>query len=400
MNTQMKRRQFLAGTAALGTAGALVPAAKPAAQTVKKNGLTVSDVQMLQVKGNDNRTSLYCKISTKEGVEGFYGPVDADAGLFVDRYFRKPLLGQDPLAHEAYWDRMFRAHRHARGSHYLMGLSAVDNALWDLKGRYFGVPVYRLLGGNRDRVRVYASALGLSQEPEAMQAKARELKQEGFRHQKWFLRDRGAKHGPEGLDLDVEVVRLLREAVGYGVDLMFDAFSTWDYNHAAAWAKRVEQYVPRWIEEPFPTANIDAFVELAHETTVPIATGEHFYNRWDVHNFLQAGAISVVQADPEWCGGVSELVKMCTLASVHGAHVVPHGHSIHAAMHIVASQPEEVCPLVEYLLNKMGGNYYYFEKHRIVPEGGLITLPEEPGFGIELDESKIADLRPVHWNRT
>jgi len=105
-------------------------------------------------------------------------------------------------------------------------------------------------------------------------------------------------------------------------------------NYALAWTRRVEQYKPRWIEEPFQTANLDAFIELSRETSIPVATGEHFYGRWDVHKFLKNDAIMVVQADPEWCGGVSELVKMCTLASVHGVNVIPHGHSIHAAMHV------------------------------------------------------------------
>jgi len=197
-----------------------------------------------------------------------------------------------------------------------MGLSAIDNALWDLRGRLFGLPVYRLLGGSRKKVRAYASCLGFSQEPAALQAKGRELKQQGYRHQKWFVRDRGPSYGPEGVKEDVKVVRLLREAVGDDVDLMFDAFWKWDLQYALAWARRAEAYHPRWIEEPFQTANLGAFIELSRETSIPVATGEHFYGRWDVHKFLKADAIMVVQADPEWCGGVSELVKMCTTATV------------------------------------------------------------------------------------
>ena len=194
-------------------------------------------------------------------------------------------------------------------------------------------------------------------------------------------------------------MRLLREAVGDDVDLMFDAFWAWDLQYALAWSRRVEQYNPRWIEEPFQSANLDAFIEFSRETSIPVATGEHFYGRWDVHKFLQADAIMVVQADPEWCGGVSELVKMCTLASVHGANVIPHGHSIHAAMHVVASQPVEVCPLVEYLIQKMS-SYYDLEKHPPRPVNGILELPDRPGFGIELNESNIEGIRPVSWQRT
>lgn len=401
MIDHMKRRNFLATLAALGT----VPATAMSAQARSTSGsgsradVKITKAEILQITGKNGRKVLYLKLHSDAGPAGLYGPIDNEAALFVDRVFKRSLIGQDPFAGEAFWDKMFRASRHSRGSHYLMGLSAIDNALWDLRGRLLGLPVYRLLGGARKQVQAYASCLGFSQEPAALQAKARELKKQGYRHQKWFVRDRGPKYGPEGVAQDANVVRLLREAVGDDVDLMFDAFWAWDLQYALAWTRRVEQYNPRWIEEPFQTANLDAFIELSRETSIPVATGEHFYGRWDVHKFLKAGAIMVVQADPEWCGGVSELVKMCMLASVHGVHVIPHGHSLHAAMHVVASQPIEVCPLVEYLIQKMS-SYYDMEKHPPKPINGMLELPDWPGFGIELDESKIADIRPVSWQRT
>jgi L-rhamnonate dehydratase len=407
MVERMKRRSFLTSLAALGVAPSLgacaeaVPAISPvgAAGQSKRGNLKITKVEILQVAGKNRRKALYLKVHTNEGAKGLYGPIDNEAAMFVDRFFKRSLIGQDPLAYEAYWDRMFRASRHSRGSHYLMALSAVDNVLWDLRGRLFGLPVYRLLGGSRKKVRAYASCLGFSHEPSALQAKAQELKQQGYQHQKWFVRDRGPSYGPDGVEEDVKVVRLLREAVGDNVDLMFDAFWQWDLQYALAWTRRTEQYHPRWIEEPFQTANLDAFIELSRETSIPVATGEHFYGRWDVHKFLNADAIMVVQADPEWCGGVSELVKICTLASVHGVNVIPHGHSLHAAMHVVASQPIEICPLVEYLIQKMR-SYYDFEKHQLTPVDGMLELPDRPGFGIELDESKIEDIRPVSWQQS
>jgi L-alanine-DL-glutamate epimerase-like enolase superfamily enzyme len=403
MVEQIERRSFLAGLAAIGVAGQFGAGAK--SQTIGSAGngkcknVKITKADILQITGNNKRKVLYLKLYADNGTIGLYGPIDNEAAMLVDRFFKRNLIGQDPLAGEAFWDKMFRASRHSRGSHYIMALSAVDNALWDLRGRLFGLPVYRLLGGSRKKVRAYASCLGFSQEPSALQAKARELKREGYRHQKWFVRDRGPSYGPEGVEADAKVVRLLREAVGGDVDLMFDAFWKWDLNYALAWSRRVEQHNPRWIEEPFQTANLDAFIEFSRETSIPVATGEHFYGRWDVHRFLEADAIMVVQADPEWCGGVSELVKMCTLASVHGVNVIPHGHSIHAAMHVVASQPEEICPLVEYLIRKMS-NYYDFEMHQPKPVDGMLELPDRPGFGIELDESKIADIRPISWKQS
>ena len=401
MTAGMKRRSFVAGLGTLGMVSQLGPWVGPvatAAESGRRANLKVTDVQVLQVTGKSKRKALYLKIQTDSGIAGLYGPIDNEAGLFVERFFKRSLLGQDPLAGEAYWDKMFRADRHSRGSHYLIGLSAIDNALWDLRGRLFGLPVYRLLGGSRKTVPAYASCLGFSQEPAALQAKARELKEQGYRHQKWFVRDRGPRFGPQGVAEDVQVVRLAREAVGDDVDLMFDAYWQWDLQYALAWAKRAQAYHPRWIEEPFQTAHLDAFIEFSREISIPVATGEHFYGRWDVHEFLKADAISVVQADPEWCGGVSELVKICTLASVHGVQVIPHGHSLHAALHVVASQPLEVCPLVEYLIRKMQ-TYYEFEKNPPQPVNGTLELPDRPGFGIELDDAKIQDLRPVSWQQ-
>jgi L-alanine-DL-glutamate epimerase-like enolase superfamily enzyme len=169
---------------------------------------------------------------------------------------------------------------------------------------------------------------------------------------------------------------------------MFDAFMGWDLNYALQWAQRVETYRPRWIEEAFHPDKIQSFVELRRKTAIPIATGEHLYNRWEVQEYLAAGAISVVQTDPEWCGGVSELIKICHLASVYDAHVIPHGHALHAALHVVAAQSPMTCPLVEYLIGKMY-DYYCFEKHQLRPANGLFELPDRPGFGIELEESRI-----------
>ena len=126
-----------------------------------------------------------------------------------------------------------------------------------------------------------------------------------------------------------------------------------------------------------------------------MATGEHFYGRWEVNRFLRADALDVVQADPEWCGGVSELVKICTLASANDVHVVPHGHNIHAALHVVASQSPMTCPLAEYLL-RFKPHKCHFEKDPLVPLNGHIALPTRPGFGIELDESKIDRMERVH----
>jgi len=341
--------------------------------------------------------ALYLKIKTDAGLEGVYGPIDTEAAIVVDQQLRRFLVGKDPLAIEALWDQMHRSNRHSRRGIFMMAISAVDNALWDLRGRYFEAPVYRLLGGpTRRDVEAYASCLGYSVEPEPARARAIEFKKQGYRCQKWFCAY-GPGDGAAGLMKNVEMVRVLREAVGPETELMFDAFNGWNLDYAIAWAKQVEQYRPRWIEEAFVSEKIDSFAALRKATSVPVATGEHLYGRWEVNEFLRAGAITVVQADPEWCGGVSELVKICAVASLYDAQVIPHGHALHAPLHVVAAQSPMTCPLVEFLLTKMTNNYYYFEKNQPAPVGGRIALPERPGFGIEFDPARVEKQTQVKW---
>ena len=333
-------------------------------------------------------SALYLKIKTDAGVEGLYGPIDREAAIVVQEQLAKFLVGRDALAGETLWDQMHRLNRHSRAGHFMMALSAVDNTLWDLRGRFFNTPVYRLLGGpTRASVEAYGSCLGFSVEMDKMRAKTAELRNQGFRHQKWFMAY-GPSDGRAGLAYNVEMVKALRESAGDGVELMFDAFMGWQLDYAISWAKQVEAHRPRWIEEAFPVDKIDAFAALRRATSVPVASGEHFYGRWEANDYLKAGAISVVQADPEWCGGISELVRICGIASLYDAQVIPHGHSLHTSLHVVASQSPGVCPLVEYLITKMR-SYHHFEKDPPTPVEGKIALPERPGFGIALDPAKV-----------
>jgi L-rhamnonate dehydratase len=391
----MRRRSFFATLAA---AASPLPAF---AQTPKHGPLKIADLEILKLEGHreDGKPAhaFYLKVKTDGGLDGLYGPIDPEAAIVVDQQLREVVRGQDPLAGEALWDLMYRSNRHSRHGHYMMAISAIDNACWDLRGRYFGVPVYRLLGGpTRDSVEAYGSCLGYSLEPEAARARALQLKQEGFRAQKWFPVE-GPENGKEGMARNVELVKALREAVGDEYDLMFDAFLRWDLTYAISWAKQVEPYRPRWIEEAFRPDLIDSFAKLARVTTIPVAAGEHIYTRWEAHQYLKAGALGVLQCDPEWCGGISELVKICSLASLYDVPVIPHGHSLHAALHVVASQPYKTCPLAEYLIIKMS-TYYHFEKNPPRLERARFALPQRPGFGIELDASRIEKQTEARWS--
>ena len=333
-------------------------------------------------------TAIYLRIRTSAGIDGLYGPIEKDAAIVVNEDLRPFLLGKDALAGEKLWDEMYRSNRHSRDGFFMMAISAVDNTLWDIRGRFFNVPVYRLLGGpTRTSVEMYASCLGFSLEPEAVRTRAVANQKEGYRYQKWFM-GYGPGSGPEGMRKNVELVRILRETLGDDTELMFDAYSGWDQTYTLEWAHQVEKYRPRWIEEATHPEKIDSFALMHRSTTIPIASGEHFYGRWEVERYLQANALSVVQADPEWCGGTSELLKIGTVASLHDVPVIPHGHSLRAAIHIIASQSPMTFPLGEYLILKMR-HYYHFETNPLIPEKAHIALPTGPGFNVQLDPSKI-----------
>jgi L-rhamnonate dehydratase len=330
----------------------------------------------------------YVRIRTRGGQEGLYGACDREALPVLLGVLRPLVIGQNALAVERIWDQMYRSNRHSRASHFMMAISYIDNALWDLRGRHFDVPVFRLLGGpTQQPVRVYGSCLGFSIDPPLAAKRAAQLEKDGFIHQKWFL-GYGPGDGARGMDLNVQLVKELRAAVGDDVQIMFDAYQGWDLQYALEWCRKVEQYRPYFVEEAVPMSDLESFIRLSRSTSVPIATGEHLYGRWEAEQFFKADALQFIQADPEWCGGVSETVKIAHLASVHGVKLLPHCHNVHAALHIVASQPSAVCPFGEYLINHVAEKLH-FMKDPLLTTNGLVTLPEKPGFGIELDPARV-----------
>ena len=333
-------------------------------------------------------THYYVRIRTKGGVEGLYGAVDKEALPVLLGTLRPLIIGQNALAVERIWDQMYRSNRHSRASHFMMAISYIDNALWDLRGRHFGAPVFRLLGGPTQLpVRVYGSCLGFAIDPPLAAKRAAALAKDGFIHQKWFL-GYGPGDGARGMDLNVQLVKALREAVGDDVQIMFDAYQGWDLQYAIEWCRKVEQYRPYFVEEAVPMSDLESFIRLSKATSIPIATGEHLYGRWEAEQFFKADALQFIQADPEWCGGVSETVKIAHLASVHGVKLLPHCHNVHAALHIVASQSPSVCPFGEYLINYVPEKLH-FMKDPLLTTNGLVQLSEKPGFGIELDPAKV-----------
>ncbi|MGH3504331.1 MAG: enolase C-terminal domain-like protein, partial [Nocardioidaceae bacterium] len=333
----------------------------------------------------------YVRIHAGEHV-GLYGPVDRAAADLVVTDLREFLTGKDPRLVTVLWDQMYRRDRHARSSHPMMATSAVDNAIWDLLGRYHGVPVCQLLGGPREpTIEAYASTLGTSLAAGAAEGTAQELIEAGFQHQKWFF-GYGPSDGPDGLAANVDLARRLRTAVGEDVELSYDAFMSWTSTYAREWLRRAAPYRPYWLEEPLPADQLEAMARLAQDSPVPLAAGEHLYSRWEAHRYLQSGALAVLQTDPEWCGGVSELLQISTAASLWGLPVIPHGHGIRASLHVVASRPPSVCPKIEYLVYHVPTRLH-FELDPPTPVDGRVAISTAPGFGIELDQPKITETQ-------
>jgi len=340
---------------------------------------------------------LFLEILTDEGLSGFYGPIDLAAAMHVTSLLEPELIGMDPLPWQRLWYGLLARHRrHGWTGAIMMAIASVDNTLWDLRGKAAGVPVYKLLGGpTRDRIRVYASMGGFPHEPAPLAEHAQATRRAGFTAQKWFF-DPGPRAGRADMVKDLALVRNVREAVGDDYDLMFDATMHWDADYAIAVARDMLAQRPTWLEEPVPAMQMNGYVRIKQATGIPLAGGEHLYSRWDVRPYLEAGAVDFVQADPEWAGGISELTRICAMAAAYGVKVCPHGHTIVAAAHVIASQPESVCPIQEYLFSS-AERRHCFLKHPLVPEGGALPLPSKPGLGVELDEAKIESRREVSW---
>jgi L-alanine-DL-glutamate epimerase-like enolase superfamily enzyme len=340
--------------------------------------------------------AIYVEVQTDEGVSGQFGPIDETQAFIIRQSLRPLLLGRDPLATELLLDQMIRLDRHGRSGRFMTAVSPVDCALWDLKGKAWGQPIYRLLGGpTRSEVPAYASMLGFSVEPEAAAKVAQEYKALGYTAQKWFFRH-GPGSGQAGKEKNLAMAQAVREAVGPHYALMFDAFMGWDVNYACQMVRLLAPLNPTWVEEPIPPERIGGFRQIRQAAGFPIATGEHVYTRWQVKELLVNEAVDWLQCDPDWTGGITELVKICTLASAFEVPLIAHGHSLLAALHVAAAQPPNTVPMVEYLL-RFQEPKQFFHNPIYRPENGAIKLPVLPGLGVVLAEEKIESRELVRF---
>ena len=341
------------------------------------------------------RTGLFIEITTDAGVSGQYGIIESKAELLtIVNDLKEHLLGRDPLENRLLWDILSRFDRHSRSGVMMMAISAVDIALWDLKGKILGQPVYKLLGGGRDRIRPYISALSFSVEPEAAKKRALEIKAMGIKAQKWFFRY-GPNDGEEGIRKNLAMAFAVREVLGDDYELMFDCWMGWTVSYARKIFHELEKVRPMWVEEVLRPHMTDAYRQLRSSTNIPLSAGEHLYTRMEVNTYLKDDIFAVMQSDPVWCGGITEALKIADLCEMYGVIFIPHGHSLMPAMHVVASMPPDTCPYCEYLLFFMDQKNAFF-KPRPIDSEGYIHMNDSPGLGEELDEERLLSSEVIH----
>lgn len=338
--------------------------------------------------------AIFLLIDTDEDVSGRYGSISMNEARMIKGQFSRILIGENPHAVERIWDKMYRQAIHGRKGETMMAISKIDLALWDLKGKLLDAPVYELLGGpSRDKIRAYASMLGYSIEPELVAKRAREVVEKGYTATKWFFRH-DPTEGQVGIRKNLELIKSVREAVGPDVEIMFDAWSSWNVPYTQRMAELATEYRPWWFEEPVMADMIPQYAELRRTvSTVAIAGGEHEYTRWGIKALLDAGAVDILQPDPTWAGGLTEMTKICALASSYGIPVIPH-HGAMASTQLIASQTITTCPVQEWLLQH-GRRANVFMKHKIEPVNGYIELPTAPGLSMELDEDAIESREEI-----
>lgn len=402
------RRRFI-GQLMTGAGLAATAASVPAAENVRalqeyaggernkegspprlKTKLRITKLETLLVKPR----WLFLKVHTDEGIVGWGEPITegraktcAEAVAEIAPY----LIGKDPRNVVHHWQAIYR-HAFYRGGPILTSaLSGIEQALWDIKGKFMGVPVYELLGGpTRDRIRVYAH---VGNDP----ARLKQRKAEGFTAFKTGVKDSiesGVVASKQFVDQAAEAFAALRAAGGNDVDIGIDFHGAISPQNAKLLIKALEPMQPMFIEEPIQCQDVEGMAEIARSTHLPIATGERLFTKWAFREVLEKRAATILQPDLCHCGGIMEARLIAGLAESYYAAMAPHNPlgpiSLAAGIQLAASIPNFLC---QEQVN-LGDGYL---KTPFKVENGHVALPEGPGLGIEIDENALADKIGHDW---
>lgn len=296
----------------------------------------------------------------------------AAAAAIIDRVFADILRGADAGRIEWLWRRMWRAHHYAgRGAPLTFALAAVDTALWDLKGRTLGEPLWRLLGGYDPKVRAYAGNIDLNFPLGQLLAGASRSLERGFRSVKMRL-------GRPTLAEDVARVAAMREHLGPDIELMADANEAWRVDQASRALRALGDFGLVWVEEPIAPDNTAGYAHLRRLGLVPLAAGENLHTLAEFAALIAAGGVDFPEPDLTTCGGITPFMKVARLCEAHGLPVMSHGaHDLH--VHALAAAPNAA------YLEVHGFGLEKFTAHSVEIADGMATAPDRPGHGVEFD---------------
>ena len=344
------------------------------------------------------RSICVVKVTASNGQYGWgegYGPAAVlEEGI---KLLTPHIIGQNPLDNEVIWNHMYRKTLdYARRGVLVASISAIDIAIWDLKGKILEIPVSTLLGGaHRKKVQPYATGLYFTDHnnpSKDFEAEVALYKSKGFKAIKMKV----------GLSVkeDYENVKRMRELMGDDMQLMVDSNHAYSYKEALSLCRKIEPFNISWFEEPISPEFYDQYRELRDKTSIPIAGGECEYLRFGFHQLLKSKSVDIIQPDICSSGGLTEAKRIAALASTYGVEVVPHtwgtAIGIHVALHFISNL--ENIPgrmkapnfLMEYDQTENGlRERLTFPKIKMVD--GMIEVPDRPGLGIDVDEDVLLD---------
>jgi L-alanine-DL-glutamate epimerase-like enolase superfamily enzyme len=339
-------------------------------------------------RSTDSRAAAIVEVETDAGITGVgegYGPNPHIVETVVERKFAEKLVGENPLDVERLWEEMVRGYTYwDQKGQGVSAASGVDMALWDIVGKHYGAPVYRLLGGDArgdGRIRAYASDL-FWDDPEAMAETAAGYVDDGFAAVKTHLGN--------GRDADEERVEAIQDAIG-DAELMVDMNCGYERHDALRVGKMLEAHDVYWYEEPLSPYDVDGYAYLREKLDVPIATGENEYTRWGFKRLFEAGAVDFAMPDVMRCGGITETKKICSLAGAFDVTPTPHNFStgvgLAATLQVMACSPE-----TEWLeLDVTDYDLYetFLTSSLDVDDEGRVAVPTDPGLGVELTDDVV-----------
>ena len=315
----------------------------------------------------------------------------------IDLYLKPLLIGRDPFDYEFLWQHMYRqTMAFGRKGTGMVAISAVDIALWDILGKAAGQPVFKLLGGRmKKRIPVYASKL-YSQPLDKLAEEAQLYKEQGYKAMKMRF-GWGPLDGAAGMQRNVELLRTIREVIGYEVDLMADAYMGWTLDYARRMLPLLEPFQLRWLEEAVIPDDIHGYAALKALGIVPIAGGEHEFTIYGFREMLEAKALDYIQFDTNRVGGITQARKIAALAEAHSAPVIPHAgqmHNFHVVMASLNSPMAEFFPVFDVEI----GNelFWYIFEGEPLPDNGSINLRDDiPGLGLTIKEDALKNFEVV-----